>query len=252
MTVFIETDLEGVSGVSDLDMVVSGSRYARERLMADTNAAAAGAFDGGADRVLVLDGHGGGHNFIDGMLDPRADIAPIDAVRDADVCFCVGAHAMAGTQNAFLDHTQSSAAWHDYRVNGRRYGETAQLAIFAGARGVPFVMASGDFAACAEVRALFGDVETASVKTAVGRNRADCLPEADAERLIREAAARAVKRAGSFRPFRVILPMEISVEFNRTDYADDAMARRPDAERVGPRTVRRIIREIRSYDDLMV
>ena len=49
-----------------------------------------------------------------------------------------------------------------------------------------------------------------------------------------------------------IFPMEISVEFNRTDYADDAMARRPDAERIGPRTVRRILREIGSYDDLMV
>ena len=113
-------------------------------------------------------------------------------------------------------------------------------------------MASGDFAACAEVRALFGNIETASVKTAVGRNRAACLPEEEAERLIRESAARAVKLAGSVPPFRVLFPMEISVEFNRTDYADDAMARRPDAERTGPRTVRRIIREICSYDDLMI
>ena len=252
MTIFIETDLEGISGVSSLDMVASGERYARERLMADTNAAVAGAFDGGADRVFVLDGHGGGRNFLLDMLDPRAEIAPMDAIRESDACFEIGAHAMAGTQNAFLDHTQSSVSWHDYRINGRRYGETGQLAVFAGAFGVPFVMASGDFAACAEVRALFGNIETASVKTAVGRNRAACLPEEEGERLIREYAKRAVKLAGSVPPFRVLFPMEISVEFNRTDYADDAMARRPDAERTGPRTVRRIIREIRSYDDLMI
>ncbi|MBR5680024.1 MAG: M55 family metallopeptidase, partial [Clostridia bacterium] len=156
------------------------------------------------------------------------------------------------TQNAFLDHTQSSVAWHDYRINGRRYGETGQLAVFAGAWDVPFVMASGDFAACAEVRMLFGNIETAVVKTAIGRNRANCLPDDEAERLIRHAAARAVKLADSVRPFHVTFPMEIAVEFNRTDYADDAMARRPDAERIGPRTVRRIIREIRGYDDLMV
>ncbi|MBR5680570.1 MAG: M55 family metallopeptidase [Clostridia bacterium] len=252
MTIFIETDLEGISGVSTLDMVAEGSRYARERLMADTNAAVAGAFDGGADRVFVLDGHGGGNNFIDGMLDPRAEIDGIDAVKESGACFCIGAHAMAGTQNAFLDHTQSSVSWHRYTINGREYGETGQLAVFAGAFGVPFVMASGDFAACAEVRTLFGNLETAAVKFASRRNLSFCLPEAEAERLIRESAARAVKLAGSVRPFRVLMPVEIAVEFNRTDYADAAMDRRPDAERTGPRTVRRIIPEIQSYDDLMI
>ena len=57
MTVFIETDLEGISGVSTIDMVANSDPRALERLMADTNAAVRGAFAGGADRVLVLD-HG--------------------------------------------------------------------------------------------------------------------------------------------------------------------------------------------------
>ena len=252
MTIFIETDLEGISGVSTLEMVTEGDRYARERLMADTNAAVRGAFDGGADRVLVLDGHGGGHNFIDGMLDPRAGISGVDGAEGADGCFLIGAHAMAGTQNAFLDHTQSSVSWHRYRINGREYGEAGQLAAYAGAFGVPLVMASGDFAACAEIRSLFGNLETAIVKTASRRNRAQCFPEADAERLIYEAARRAVERIGEFSPFRILLPAEITVEFNRTDYADAAMDRHPDAERTDPRTVRRIIREIRSYSDLLI
>jgi hypothetical protein len=43
--------------------------------------------------------------------------------------FCMGAHAMAGTQNAFLDHTQSSLSWHDYSINGRKVGELAQRAV---------------------------------------------------------------------------------------------------------------------------
>ena len=33
--------------------------------------------------------------------------------------FCVGYHAMAGTLNGFLDHTQSSASWYNYFLNGR-------------------------------------------------------------------------------------------------------------------------------------
>ncbi len=50
--VFIITDLEGISGISRADQIVSDSPdypYALQRLMADTNAAVAGAFDGGAD-----------------------------------------------------------------------------------------------------------------------------------------------------------------------------------------------------------
>ena len=252
MTIFIETDLEGISGVSTIDMVAGSDRYARERLMADTNAAARGAFDGGADRVIVLDGHGGGNNFIPELLDPRAEIGPEAEAARADACFLIGMHAMAGTQNAFLDHTQNSVRWHDYRINGRCYGESGQLAAFAGAFGVPLAMVSGDFAACAEALCLFDRPETAVVKTAIGRNRADCVPEEEAERRIYEAARRAVLRIGTFRPFRVTLPAVIEVEFNRCDYADDAVMYNPALERIGPRTVRKVIDAIRSYGDLLI
>ena len=252
MTIFIETDLEGISGVSDIGMVANSDRYALERLMADTNAAVRGAIDGGAGRVFVLDGHGGGRNFITELLDPRAVTAGTDAVRESDACFLIGAHAMAGTQNAFLDHTQSSVSWHDYRINGRPCGELAQLAAWAGSCGVPLAMVSGDFAACAEARCMFGNLETASVKTAEGRNRAVCLPEEEAENRIYEAAFRAVKRLNDFRPFRVLLPAVVEVEYNRTDYADAVMEQRTDAERTGPRTVRRIVCQITRYEDLLM
>ncbi len=252
MTIFIETDLEGISGVSSMDMVANSDRYALERLMADTNAAVRGALDGGADRVLVLDGHGGGHNFLTELLDPRAEVSGIGPVKESDACFVIGAHAMAGTQNAFLDHTQSSVSWHDYRINGRRYGEMGQLAAYAGAYGIPVVMASGDFAACAELREMMGNVETAPVKTAVGRNRAVCLPDGEAEELIYAAARRAVSLALSVRPLRILTPAVVEVEFNRTDYADAAMERRGDLERIAPRTVRRVVNEIREYGDLLI
>ena len=252
MTIFIETDLEGISGVSTISMVAESDRYARERLMADTNAAVRGAFEGGADRVIVLDGHGGGHNFIPELLDPRAETGPESEAARADACFIIGMHAMAGTQNAFLDHTQNSVRWHDYRINGRNYGESGQLAAYAGAFGVPLVMVSGDFAACAEALCLFDRPEVAVVKTAIGRNRAECLPVEEAERRICEAARRAVLRIGTFRPFRVTLPAVIEVDFNRCDYADDAMQYNPSLERTAPRTVRKVLGEIRSYGDLLI
>jgi len=252
MKVFIETDLEGISGVSRAEMVADSHRYALERLMADTNAAVRGAIDAGAERVFVLDGHGGGKNFIPGLLDPRAEQTGIDRVKEADLCFIIGMHAMAGTQNAFLDHTQSSVSWHHYRVNGRRYGECGQLAAYAGAYGIPLGMVSGDFAACAEARAMLGNIETASVKQADGRNRAVCLPEEEAEALIHDAAYRAVKRKEEFRPLTILTPAVVEVEFNRCDYADAARNRRPSLERIDGYTLRRVVPEIREYGDLLI
>ncbi len=46
--------------------------------------------------------------------------------------FFIGAHAMAGTTNGFLDHTMSSRSWYEYRVNGRLTGEQGMWALCAG------------------------------------------------------------------------------------------------------------------------
>ena len=183
MKILLMTDLEGISGVNTIEKVsdegTPGHRFALERLMLDVNAAVDGAFRGGATDVYVKDGHGGGNNFIKEMLDPRAIQIP-DSVGwqklirngEIDAYMEVGAHAMAGTINGFLDHTQSSKNWHNYIVNGRKSGEIAQGAIFAGAFDVPFVMVSGDEAACVEAKALLGDIECAVVKYGIGRNNA--------------------------------------------------------------------------------
>ncbi len=252
MRIYIHTDMEGISGIDGPEMIQRESprrREAEERLMDDVNAAVAGAFEGGATEVTVLDSHGGGGNFILERLDPRARNDPkanrkwwgmLDASYHGT--FFVGAHAMAGTQNGFLDHTQSSASWYDYRVNGRRVGELGQWAMVAGHFGVPMLMVSGDEAACVEARQFFNPLETAAVKRGVGRNRAELLPAEEAHRLIRAAACRAVALAGRAKPFAPTRPMEIVIEFCRSDYADDA-AKRPGNERIGPRTIRKVAAE---------
>lgn len=253
MKIYIETDLEGISGIGDKSMIERNDRYALERLMADTNAAVKGAFDGGADEVIVEDGHGGGNNFIKEMLDPRAIQVTHEPVFDCDACFMIGAHAKSGTEHAFYDHTQSSVSWHDYYINGRACGEMAQLGAFAGAFGIPIVMVSGDFAACAEAREFFGNIRTACVKYGIGHTEAECLPTDEAEKSIYESAKAAIGIVKTTPPFRVLLPAEIMVEFNRTDYCDAYMERgRNDAERLDGRTVRRIVRKIERYSDLLI
>ena len=60
MKVFISVDMEGVSGVTDPeDVLPGGADYQRGRVFmtGDANAAILGAYDGGADEVLVNDSH---------------------------------------------------------------------------------------------------------------------------------------------------------------------------------------------------
>ena len=252
MRIFIETDLEGISGVSKIEQVADRDDYTLARLMCDTNAAIRGFLDGGADEVLVRDGHGGGSNFPAGSLDPRAVQITYhdDFIDSCDAVCVIGGHSMAGTENAFLDHTQSSVAWHDYYINGRRLGEMGQLGAFAGAHNLPFIMMSGDLSAAAEARACFGCIETAVVKYADGRNNANCIPDDEAERLIYEAARRAVGLIGKIKPFRVAFPAKLEIEYNRADYLDNAM-RSGRLERIDARRAVRWAERFDSFYDLL-
>lgn len=230
MNVFIMTDLEGVSCVErEEQMRDEGYAFACQRLMFDLNAAVQGAFDGGAHKVYVCDGHGGGQNFIEKALHPKAlrtdakGWQELIRASEIDAYMEIGCHAMAGTLNGFLDHTMSSVKWHDYFINGRKSGEIAIGALFAGAFGVPMTMVSGDEAACAEAKKFLGeDIAVASVKTGVGRNEAKCLSSDEAFSRIKAAARLGVITAKEIRPFSVSMPAEIILEYNRSDYCEEA------------------------------
>lgn len=254
MKILIISDIEGVSGVDDISMIdeeTEGYQRARAYLMDDVNAAVCGAFHGGADEVIVVDGHGSGRNFIEGRLDKRA--AQLDAFEfaakavsefDIDAVFSVGAHAMAGTKDAFLDHTQTSARWFEYTVNGKPYGELGQQAIFAGAAGAPLVMMSGDKKACEEARALIPKIACACVKEANERNKAVCYEREAALGEIYKAAKDAVKLVGAIQPYRVECPLRVSVTLYRSDYADEIMRTSPTLERRGRTLIKTVDRVI--------
>jgi D-amino peptidase len=247
--IYIHTDMEGVTSIDSFEMIQrDGARYRKccELLMEDINAAVDGAFAGGAHHVTVLDSHGGGNNFIPELLDPRAKIdtrpnkkwwATMDETYSGT--FFIGAHAMAGTINGFLDHTQNSTTIHDYILNGRRVGELAQWALVAGNWGIPMLMVSGDEAACVEARQFFHPLETAVVKRGIGRNRAECVEAEEARARIREAARKAVSLVGQAKPFVPSKPMEIIVRYNRADYCDN-VAKREGVERLDARSVRKV------------
>jgi D-amino peptidase len=247
LKVYIVTDMEGISGVNREEMVNQGAGewYAQGRrlMMGDINAAIRGAFDGGATEVLVCDGHGGAPHLILEDMDERAEYArpgsPILFGLDEsfDAMFLVGTHAMAGTPDAFLDHTQSSLAWYNYFVNGRKFGEIGQEAMVGGHYGIPLVLATGDHAACMEAQELLGDgVVTVEVKSAIGRQWARCLHPRVAQAKIQEGSARAMKLVGTAKPFLIDTPALVRLELYRTDMADGYMGSHR-VRRVGPREI---------------
>ncbi len=252
MRVYIMTDMEGISGIWRQEMVQPSQpawyEQGRRLLMGDINAAIRGAIEAGAEYILVNDAHGGAPHIILEEMDERAEYERPNGAADwcpglddsFDAAFLIGAHAMAGTQDAFLDHTQSSASWYNFYLNGRRHGEIGQFAAWAGYYGVPLVLVTGDEAACAEARELLGEdaVVTVAVKKAIGRQFARCIHPARARQMIQEGARKALElvRSGAAKPYTLEKPIRVRLEFYRTDMADP-FENHPRVKRVGPREI---------------
>jgi D-amino peptidase len=205
MRVFVMTDLEGVAGVASFegDAYAGAPRLerARELLTAEVNAAVTGLFDGGAGEIVVMDGHGDG-GVVYGDLDPRASLVHgrplsprwVDELDGCAAAIFVGQHAMAGTADGNLNHTQDSRTTACISLNGETIGEIGQFALLAGAHGVPAIFLSGDEAACREFTTLVPGTVTAAVKRGLGRNSAVSVSAVEARRRIREGARLALER----------------------------------------------------------
>jgi D-amino peptidase len=249
MKVYILTDLEGAGGVVNRSQVFAGDpayQKACEWLTLEVNAAVEGAIEGGATEILVLDGHGesGARNLIYEKLHESARyiqgsphteyLQSLDSSFDA--MFQIGAHAMSGTAGAVLEHTMSSTTWVEMLVNGTPMGEIGLCAAAVGHFGVPFVMVSGDDKACKEALGLVPGIECAVVKQGISRHCANLLPMPVVHNLIREKAKSAMAKAKSSSPFKVESPVEILIEYFRTDLVD-GIREREGVRKVGPRKV---------------
>jgi D-amino peptidase len=241
MKILISADMEGISGIVDWEQVTPGqAEYlsrGRQLMTGDVNAAINGAFEGGANEVVVSDGHWDGRNILIEQLDPRARLnsgtpspfsmlQSIDDTPAPDALVLIGYHAMAGTKKAVLDHTWSDTRVRAVFLNDKPVGEIGLNAAVAAEYGVPLIALSGDQHACAEGQDLLGPtLEIAAVKNATGRYAAQCLPLPEARERICEAVARSVThlRNGQSPPlYRVAAPVRLTVEFMQTQHTDRA------------------------------
>ncbi len=229
--VFISVDMEGVSGITDPeDVLPDGADYQRGRVFmtGDANAAILGAYDGGADEVLVNDSHWIMRNLLLERLDSRARtikgfhkslcmVQGLDASYDGAVF--VGYHSCAGTEGGVLNHTMLGKEIQNVYLNGEVTGETRLNAAFAGHFGVPVIMVAGDTAVCEEARRFLGDVQTVAVKDGIDKFTANCLHPEVAQQRIREATAQAVREHDRFVPYQLSAPYSLGIEWNSTTIA---------------------------------
>jgi D-amino peptidase len=226
LKIYVNTDLEGISGVFNFTQTrEKGSPenlLACEYFMEDLDAVIQGLRDGGADEIVVLDGHGNqavvphlmspGATYITGRPRPGAgNLTLLDSSFSAMVM--IGFHAMNGTPDGVLCHTQSSKTENRYWYNDVESGELVQNAVIAGYYGVPLVMVTGDDATCREAHRFFGDkIVTVSTKRGLAREAAQLYPFGETRQALYEGAKRAVSAILECKPYTLQFPLKAKKE----------------------------------------
>ena len=224
--IFIETDLEGVSGVyrfsQTRDKGTPENIQACEYFMGDLAAVVRGLRDGGATEIIVNDGHGTqaiiphlmepGAKYVTGLPRPDNNRLSLDKSFSGLVMF--GYHAMNGTPDGVLNHTQSSESENKYWYNGVESGELAQTASVAGYYGVPPILVTGDEATCREATRFFGsNVVTVATKEGIAREAAVLYPFEETRKALYEGAKKSIAAIPKCKPYIMTTPIKVKEEY---------------------------------------
>jgi D-amino peptidase len=217
LKIFMLWDMEGTSGLFtkepiwywDKEVPKETGIFGCEMLTADVNAAARAALAAGVTELIICDTHHGGNNIIPEKLisDPRITFLPRSVGDEngkrrwmpgldetVDGFMVMAHHAKAGTEGAFLHHTQN-LDWADFTINGQSVGEIGIELCYAGHWNIPGIMVTGDEAGCREAEKQFPGIISAVVKKAESYERASGLDTLTAHKLIRDKVTEAVRKA---------------------------------------------------------
>ena len=224
MKIYIVTDLEGATGVFKFKQTrEKGPEFydAMKLLMGDISAVCEGLIESGVKEIYVLDGHDGGNNFIPELMVPkvryitgyprdRKVLYGLDETFDGVIL--LGYHAMNGTPDGVLHHTQSSISEAKYFYDGIERGEIYQMAVIAGYYNVPVILVTGDEAACREAKETIGkDLPTVAVKKGISREAAILISPEETKILLKEGAKKAVKMIPKLKPYKIKFPVRLKI-----------------------------------------
>jgi D-amino peptidase len=217
-TIFLITDAEGVAGVCRQDQTEPSNAEMRQLLTGEINAAVDGFYEGGAEEVIVWDGHDGSQTLSALTIHPRARLiignlgsSMLMERRFAGVAF-IGQHARANRRGGIMAHSYSSLGIQNMLMNGKPVGEIETRAALAGWFRTPVIFLSGDEAAAADLRAIVPQAEMVVVKEGLANYSCISLSAQAARTAIREGAARSMRKLGQIPAYRLEGPVTFQIE----------------------------------------
>src|SRR5262245_45779061 len=243
-TVFLITDAEGVGGVCRQEQTEPKDPEMRQLLTGEINAAVEGFLSGGADEVVVWDGHDGSQTLSALTIHSKAKLLmgamgpSMTMERGYAAVAFVGQHARANARGGVMAHSYSSLGIQKMLMNGKPVGEIETRTALAGWYGVPVILLSGDQAAAEDLRAIVPGAEIAVVKEGLGYYACLSMSATGARDLIRERARVAMGKIAKIPPYKIEGPVTIEVEHTTRSSPRPDADPGPGTEIVEARTIR--------------
>jgi D-amino peptidase len=242
-SVLMITDAEGVAGVCRQSQTDPNNPELKQLLTGELNAAVEGFLAGGADEVLVWDGHDGSQTLSVLTIHPKARLlmgspAPSGLLeRKFSGLAFVGQHARANRKGGVMAHSFSSLGIQNMLMNGNPVGEIEVWTAMAGHFGTPVIFLSGDSAAVEDLRAIVPDAETVMVKEGLSYYTCISMSAPAARDAIRSGATRAMRKLGIVKPYRVGGPVALRIEFSTRSTLPLNAGLAPGSEVIDARTI---------------
>lgn len=250
MKVYISVDAEGISGIFHLGQVMPSNKeyaFTRRMMVNDINAAVEGAYQAGAEQVIVNDAHNRGDNLLIDQLDPRVDLIsgmmrPLGMAQGAelgcDAALLIGYHRRKGAKGV-ISHSLSYGSMVEMFINGKVASEHDLIGYCLGAYGVPVVFLSGDDLVSADARESIPGVYTVETKVAIANGAALCHHPARNAKAITETVKKALMNyeKDKIKPMTLEGQVHIDVRYSAEVQAARA-ANAPNTIRLNENTVR--------------
>lgn len=243
-TVFLITDAEGVGGVCRQDQTDPKDAEMRQLLTGEINAAVDGFLAGGADEVIVWDGHDGSQTLSTTTIHPRAKLIMgglgpgMSFERGYSAVAFIGQHSKGNVRGGIMAHSYSSLGIQNMLVNGKPVGEIDVNSAIAGHFGIPVVFLSGDKAAVRELLEIVPTAVTAEVKEGLGRYTCISLSAQSARDLIRQKATEAARKIGAIQPYKITGPVTLQIEYTTRNSLPIGADAGPGRQIIDDRTIR--------------
>jgi len=216
----------------------------RQLLTGEINAAVAGLYEGGADDVIVWDGHDGSQTLSALTIHPGAKLiigdlgVTMTLERHYTAIGFVGQHARANRKGGILAHSYSSLGIQTMLMNGKPVGEIETRAALAGAFNTPVIFLSGDQAAAEDLHAIVPDADLAVVKEGFSNYSCQTLSAQAAQSLIQGRARTGMQKVAQIQPYKLEGPVTIQIEYTTRNALGVDAHLRPGAEIIDARTIR--------------